>query len=102
MYKVTVLYNYPKNPDEFEKYYHDVHLPIARQMPHLSKLELTKFEVGPGDTQPAYHRMAEIFYSSKEVMEESMGTPESQAAIDDLQNFATGGVTIMLGAVSEG
>jgi uncharacterized protein (TIGR02118 family) len=45
--------------------------------------------------------MAEIYYSSQEAMQESMGSPESQCAIDDLTNFAKAGVTILLGSVEE-
>ena len=101
MYKVTVLYKYTDNTDEFEKYYQEKHLPLARLMPNVSKLELTKFERGPDLGKPEYYRMAEIYYSSYAVMEESMGAHESQTAIDDLANFATNGVTIMMGSVDE-
>jgi uncharacterized protein (TIGR02118 family) len=101
MYKVTVLYKYVNNTEEFERYYQEKHLPIARQMPRMSKLELTRFESGPGGSTPEYYRMAEIYYSSQEAMQESMGSPESQCAIDDLTNFAKAGVTILLGSVEE-
>jgi uncharacterized protein (TIGR02118 family) len=101
MYKVTVLYKYTDNVEEFEKYYQEKHLPLARLMPSVSKLELTKFEAGPDMGKPEYYRMAEIYFSSHEVMQESMGSHESQTAIDDLANFATKGVTILMGSVEE-
>lgn len=101
MYKVTVLYHHPKQLDEFETYYAEVHLPIARQMPKMSRLDLTKFDSAPGAGAPKYHRMAELYFHSREVMEETMGSPEGQATIDDLENFTPGGVTILLGSVEE-
>lgn len=101
MYKVTVLYKYVDNTEDFEKYYQEKHLPLARLMPNMSNLELTRFELGPGGGKPEYYRMAELYYSSHDVMQESMGSPESQAAIDDLSNFATSGVTILLGSVED-
>jgi len=101
MYKVTVLYKYPQNVDAFEKYYEEEHLPRARKMPMLSKLELTKFESASDGSKPEYYRMAELYFSSKQVMQDSMGAHESQEVIDDLQNFATGGVTVLLGGSEE-
>ena len=101
MFKVTVLYHHPKDTQQFEEYYSQKHLPVARQMPELSKVELTKFESGPGAAKPAYYRMAELYFHAKKTMEETMGSPEGQATIDDLANFATGGVTILLGDVEE-
>src|SRR4051812_34752267 len=102
MYKVTVLYKHPGDVDQFEKYFEESHLPLARKMPYVSRLELSKFDSGPGETPPEYYGMAEIYYSSREIMQESMGTHESQEVIDDLHNFATGGVTVLLGAAQEG
>lgn len=99
MFKVTVLYHHPKDTQHFEEYYAEKHLPMARQMPELSKLELTKFESAPGGAQPAYYRMAELYFHARKTMEETMGSPEGQMTIDDLTNFATGGVTILLGDV---
>ncbi len=42
MIKVTVLFNHPTNPQEFERHYADKHLPIAGK--------------------PAYYRMAELYF----------------------------------------
>jgi uncharacterized protein (TIGR02118 family) len=101
MYKVTVLYKYTDDVEKFERYYQEKHLPLARLMPNLSRLELTRFEAGPDMGKPEYCRMAEIYFSSHAVMEESMGSHESQTAIDDLANFAINGVTILMGSVDE-
>ena len=42
MIKLVVLYGEPKSPAEFEKYYADVHLPIAAQMKGVRRIELSK------------------------------------------------------------
>ncbi len=47
MMKVTVLYNHPTSPDEFEKYYSSKHLPLAAKAKGVDRLELTKFVAGP-------------------------------------------------------
>lgn len=101
MFKLTVLYHHPNNVDAFESYYAEKHLPLARNMTGLSRLELTQFTSGPGGTKADFHRMAELYFSSEAQMVETMGSPEGQAVINDLHNFATGGVNVLLGTVPE-
>lgn len=99
MNKVTLLYGHPKDPDAFEKYYKETHLPIASKMKGVTKLELTKFLSAPDGGMAAYYRMAELYFSSPSEMEQTLGSPAGQAAVADLPNFATGGVTVIIGTV---
>jgi uncharacterized protein (TIGR02118 family) len=43
--------------------------------------------------------MAELYYASPEAMQKSLGSPEGKATTDDLANFATGGVKMLVGEV---
>ncbi len=99
MNKVTVLYGHPKDPDAFEKYYKETHLPIAAKMKGVTKVELTKFLSAPDGGMAASYRMFELYFSSPSEMEQALGSPEGQAAVNDLPNFATGGVTVIIGTV---
>jgi len=99
MMKVTVLYGHPTNADQFEKYYKDTHMPIAAKMSGLARLEVTKFVAAPDGGKPAYYRMAELYFTTQAQMEQTLGSVEGQAAVADLPNFATGGVTIAIGSV---
>ena len=45
----------------------------------------------------AYYRMAELFFTDQAQMQTTLGSPEGQATIADLSNFATGGVTTIIG-----
>lgn len=99
MHKVTLLYGHPANPDAFEKYYAEKHLPLAAKMKGVSRLELTKFLAAPDGGKPASYRMAELYFSNQSEMEKTLSSPEGQAAVGDLPNFATGGVTIIIGTV---
>ncbi len=99
MIKLTVLFNHPTNPQEFERYYADTHLPIAGKMKGFSRLELTKFEPGPDGGKSAYYRMAELYFPNQAQMQTTLGSPEGQAAVADIGNFATGGVTMLFGSV---
>lgn len=97
MLKLTVLYGHPKDAEAFEKYYKEKHLPLATTMEGVEKLELTKFMGTPDGQKADYYRMAELYFTSPEQMQETMSSPEGQATTDDLSNFATGGVNVIIG-----
>ena len=99
MVKLTLLYGHPGDPQAFERYYAEKHLPLAGKMQGVTRLELTRFGPGPGGSAPEYYRMAELYFSNEAQLQTTLGSPEGQAAIDDLPNFATGGVTTLVGSV---
>lgn len=99
MLKVTVLYGHPASPDEFERYYAATHLPIAHTIRGVARWEFTRFAPGPDGAPPAFYRMAEAWFDSPAAMQAALGSPEGQATVADLANFATGGITFLVGAV---
>jgi uncharacterized protein (TIGR02118 family) len=99
MMKVTVIYGNPKSPEQFETYYKGTHLPLAAQIKGVSRAEFTKFMPGPDGAQPAFYRMAELYFSSAAQMQQSLSSPEGQAAVADIPKFATGGVNMVVGSV---
>jgi uncharacterized protein (TIGR02118 family) len=99
MMKVTVLYGHPESPDEFEKYYESTHVPLAGKIEGVDRIELTKFVSAPDGGNPAFYRMAELYFATQAKMEQSLGSPEGQAAVADFENFAKGGVTVLIGSV---
>ena len=99
MIKATVLYGHPSDPAAFEKYYSDTHMPIVAKAQGIAKAELTKMLPIPDGSAPAYYRMAELYFNGPAEMQQTMGSPEGQAVVADLANFATGGVTVITGMV---
>lgn len=99
MTKVSLLYGHPKNPQEFERYYAEKHLPLAAIMKGMGRLELTRYRPGTDSKKPAYYRMGEHYFPTEVQMQTTLSSPEGQAAVADLQNFATGSVTILVGSV---
>ncbi len=65
----------------------------------IAKGEYTKFLPNPDGSAPAYYRMAELYFAGPAEMQQTLGSPESKATTADLANFATGGVTIIVGIV---
>jgi uncharacterized protein (TIGR02118 family) len=87
MVKVTVLYDEPENRAAFEEYYNETHIPKhGQQIPNVIKLEANK---AVGDDAPFY-RSADLYFEDMASFQASMGSPITQAAIADLENFAKG------------
>ena len=42
MAQMIVIYKTPKHPAAFDRHYFDVHVPLARQLPGLRKLEMNR------------------------------------------------------------
>jgi uncharacterized protein (TIGR02118 family) len=100
MVKLTVLYGHPTDPDAFEQYYAETHVPLALKIPDLVRIEAAKVVVTPAEGSPAYYRTADLWFESQERMEAALSSPEGQAATGDLANFATGGVTLLVGEIT--
>ncbi len=96
--KMTVLYGPPADPDAFEEYYAETHLPIAAKIPDVQRFEAGKIISVDGNLAP-YYRLAELWFEGPEQLQESLASPEGQAATEDIPNFATGGATVFVSAV---
>ena len=93
------MYGHPKDSGAFEHYYSETHLSLVAKTQGIVKAEYTKFLPNPDGSAPAYYRMAELYFAGAAEMQQALSSPEGQAMAADLGNFATGGVTILFGAV---
>jgi uncharacterized protein (TIGR02118 family) len=96
MARVVAMYKSPKDPVAFDKYYFETHVPIAKRIPGLRKYEVSRGAVaspaGPSDV----HLVAILHFDDMAVIARALTSPEGQATVADLQNFATGGVDILM------
>jgi uncharacterized protein (TIGR02118 family) len=99
MIKLTVLYGHPTDASAFEDYYATIHLPLVANMEGHTRAELTMFMPQPDNTASPYYRMAEFWFDDPEALQQTMASPAGQATAADLSNFATGGVSILVGLV---
>jgi uncharacterized protein (TIGR02118 family) len=96
---VTVIYNQPKDPKAFEKYYSETHLPLVsskQQEIGFTKAELTKFTSTLDGKKPTFYRQAELYFDSMDDLKKGTATPGFKAVGDDLAKFATGGFLAMV------
>lgn len=98
MVKLTVLYGLPEDPEAFEDYYANSHVPLAARIPNVQRFESGRV-AAPDGGNPPYQRIAELWFESASVMQESLSSPEGKAATDDIPNFANGGATVFVSEV---
>ncbi len=95
MAKLTILHGQPADPAAFEDYYANQHLPFAiEHMPNVRGAENTRVLGAPGGAQAPYYRTAQMSYDSVSELEAGIASEQGRAVLADLQNFATGGVTV--------
>ena len=101
MVRLLVLYGQPIDPAAFDKHYSEVHIPIARRMRGLKKWTVGKV-TGTADGQPSpYYYLADLYMESREDFEKLLSSPEGQAAVADVPNYATGGATFLYTEIEE-
>lgn len=97
MYRVSVIYGTPTDPAAFDKYYREVHIPLARKMQGLTRWTLTWAQGQDGHLAEDIYLIADLYAESKEAMDAIFASPEGQAAAADVPKFATGGSTMVFG-----
>ena len=95
MHRLTVLYGHPKDPAEFDRYYHEVHIPLARKMKGFKGWTIGKCESATPGEKPPYYMIVGLYAETRADLESILASPEAQASIADVSNFATGGYTFM-------
>jgi uncharacterized protein (TIGR02118 family) len=100
MYKIVAFWGSPKPSDveSFEKYYADVHVPLARKVPHVRKLVLTLMESGLEGSPAPFHRVAELHFDNPEGLHRASETTQWRAMREDAgKMIARFGVTLQAG-----
>lgn len=99
MFQLTVLYGRPQDPEAFDRYYEQTHAPLAQKIPGLKGFTAAKANsVNPQEQSP-YYLIASLYFESEQALGAAFQSSEGHAAAADVQNFATGGVTMLVGGV---
>lgn len=99
MFQLTVLYGQPQDPAAFDQYYEAKHAPLARTISGVKGYTANKPVSLDPRAQSPYYLVAELYFESMQAMQAGFASAEGQAASADIQNFATGGVTLLAGEV---
>jgi uncharacterized protein (TIGR02118 family) len=96
MAQLVVMYKSPKDAAAFGKYYFEKHIPLAKKLPGLRKYEVSQGPVATPGGPSGYHLVALLHFDNMAAIQAAFGSAEGQAAVADVQTFATGGVDILM------
>jgi uncharacterized protein (TIGR02118 family) len=94
MHRLLVLYNEPKDPTHFKKYYVETHVPLASKIPGVKKATYS-FDVKPLGGKATYFCVFEADFESEVALMSGLGSKEGQAVAGDIPNYASGGLTMV-------
>lgn len=97
MFQLTAIYHHPEDVAAFDKYYDDVHAPLASTIPGLQRYTYSHPGPDPEGNPPAYYSIAVLEFADEASFGAAMSSPEGEATVGDLANFAGAGVTILAG-----
>jgi uncharacterized protein (TIGR02118 family) len=98
MHRLLVLYNEPKDPAHFKKYYTETHVPLAGKLPGVKSMSYS-FDVKPLGPGQKYFCVFEADFESEAALMSALGSSEGKAVARDVPNYASGGVTMVHFAV---
>ena len=69
MVRLLVLYGHPRDPEAFDRYYREIHIPLAKRMRGLKRWTIGKV-LGTPDGKPSdYYYAADLYAESREAIE---------------------------------
>ena len=96
MARLVVMYRTPKDAGAFDKYYFGVHVPIAKKIPGLRKYEVSRGPIATPAGPSGLHLTAILHFDNLGAIQAAFASPEGQRTAADVQNFATGGVEMVM------
>ena len=95
MAQLLIMYNRPQDPEAFERYYFDTHVPIFAKAPGIQAVVFSRAPITTVAGQSDVYLVAEVTFASMGAIETALASEAGQAAVADLPNFAAAGVTIL-------
>ena len=93
---LAVMYKTPHDAAAFDKHYFEKHVHLAKKIPGLRKYEVSRGAVVTPAGPSNYNLIALLHYDDVAAIQKGFASAEGQAAVTDVQNFATGGVYILM------
>lgn len=94
--KLVAIYQKPENPEQFNEYYFNKHVPLAKTITGLRCYEVNASPLmtpqGPAD----FYLMATLHFDTLQDIETALASVEGQATAADLANFASAGVELLI------
>jgi uncharacterized protein (TIGR02118 family) len=88
MAQMIVIYKTPKNPAAFDRHYFEVHIPLARQLPGLRKLETNRGPIISLHGASDVHLVTTLHFDSLSDVNAAFMTECGRACAADRQQLA--------------
>lgn len=80
--KLIVLYSNIKDPEKFDEYYKNVHIPLAKKIPGVRKIAVSKVKrVAVGKAN--YYQVVEVYFDDMESLKNASESKEAKEASKD-------------------
>jgi len=80
--KLIVLYSDIKDPEKFDEYYKNVHIPMAEKIPGVRRIVVSKIKkVAIGVAN--YYQVVEVYFDDMESLNRAGESKEAQDAMQD-------------------
>jgi uncharacterized protein (TIGR02118 family) len=99
--KLVVLYTHPDDPDAFDRYYLETHMPLGAKIPGLERAETGRFEAALDGSENTYYRMAELYFADQQTVGAALASAEGQATAADYQQIAPPGSRMFMETLDE-
>lgn len=96
MASLVVMYGTPVDSAEFDRYYFETHVPIAKKIPGLRKYEVSRGPVVTPAGPSKVHLIATLHFDDVASIQKAFASAEGEAAAADVQTFATGGTDMLI------
>ena len=97
MARLLVMYRMPQDTAAFDRYYAATHVPLAQKLPGLRSYQISQGPLAtPAGPSDQHHLVAILAFDDLAALQAALASPEGQAAVADLDRFATGGVDILM------
>ena len=93
MYRLVASYEHGADDDKIVRHYRETHAPLAAKLPGTRSFAWGACETLDG-ARPAHVLVATLEWDSRDAAETAFASPEGQAAVADLENFAQAGVAL--------
>ncbi len=94
MSKLIVMYQKPSDPGHFAAYFRETHMPLVQKMPGLRSSVYGPTSNLDGSDSALFWMFVGTF-DSREAITQALGSPQGQATIADIPNYASIAPTIL-------
>lgn len=94
--RLIAVHRKPADPETYDKYYFETHLPLALALPGLQKYEVSRGPVSTGEDESDIHLVATLYFPDVDTAEKALASPQGAAAVEDMPKFSEPGFVQLL------